>query len=181
VSIKIKIIMKKLFTVAVLTTLCFFSVEKINAQAFEKGQKNFSVGVGAGYGIGANATVDYGVSDLISVGIIGAVSSYSYGYGLLGSNFRLTYIGVGGRGAVHFGKYLKEIGINEEKLDPYIGGVGGVRLARYSSDYSSFYTEANVRPMIGGFLGARYYFKEKMAVYAEAGTPYSSLGISIKF
>lgn len=47
--------------------------ENIHAQSFEKGQKNFSVG----YGIGANATVDYGVSDLISIGIIGAVSSYS--------------------------------------------------------------------------------------------------------
>lgn len=173
--------MKKLLSFLFITALCFLYSENIHAQSFEKGQKNFSVGVGAGYGIGANATVDYGVSDLISIGVIGAVSSYSYGYGLLGSNFRLTYIGVGGRGAVHFGKYLKEIGINEEKLDPYIGGVGGVRLARYSSDYSSFYTEANVRPMIGGFIGARYYFKDKMAIYAEAGTPYSSLGISIKF
>jgi len=173
--------MKKLLTVALLIISCLLYSESTQAQSFEKGQKNFSVGVGAGYGIGANATVDYGVSDLISIGIIGAVSSYSYGYGLLGSNFRLTYIGVGGRGAVHFGKYLKEIGINEEKLDPYIGVVGGVRLAKYSSNYSTYYSEANVRPMIGGFIGARYYFKEKMAVYAEAGTPYSSLGISIKF
>lgn len=173
--------MKKSLTVAILTTLCFSFSEHANAQVFEKGQKNFSVGVGAGYGIGANATVDYGISDLISVGAIGAVSSYNYGYGLLGSNFRLTYIGVGGRVAAHLGKYLKEIGINEEKLDPYIGAVGGVRLARYSSDYSTIYNEANVRPMIGGFIGARYYFKEKMAIYAEGGTPYSSLGISIKF
>lgn len=173
--------MKKIFTVAILTTLCLLSVEKINAQAFEKGQKNLSVGVGVGYGIGANATVDYGISDIISVGIIGAVSSYNYGYGFIGSNFRITYISVGGRGAVHFGKYLKEIGINEEKLDPYIGGVGGVRLAKYGSNYSTYYTEADVRPMIGGFIGARYYFKEKMAIYAEGGTPYSSLGISIKF
>jgi hypothetical protein len=173
--------MKKLLSISFVIIACFFYSENTNAQSFEKGQKNFSVGVGAGYGIGANATVDYGVSDLISIGIIGAVSSYSYGYGLLGSNFRLTYIGVGGRGAVHFGKYLKEIGINEDKLDPYVGVVGGVRLAKYSSNYSSYYTDADLRPMIGGFIGARYYFKEKLAIYAEGGTPYSSLGISIKF
>ncbi len=173
--------MKKLLTITILTTICFLYLENVNGQVYRKGQKNFSIGVGAGYGLGANAAVDYGISDLISVGIIAGVSSYSYGYGLLGSNFRLTYIGVGGRGAVHFGKYLKEIGINEEKLDPYIGVIGGVRLARYGSEFSTYYTGSNVRPMIGGFLGARYYFKEKMAIFAEGGSPYSTLGISIKF
>lgn len=173
--------MKKLLTVSVMAIFCLFNSESANAQSFKKGQKNFSIGVGAGYGLGANAAVDYGISDLLSVGLIAGVSSYSYGYGLLGSNFRLTYIGVGGRGAVHFGKYLKEIGVNEEKLDPYIGVIGGVRLARYGSDYASYYTDSNVRPMIGGFLGARYYFKEKMAIYVEGGSPYSTLGISIKF
>jgi hypothetical protein len=172
--------MKKVLFVAVVAIFSFVFSEKAQAQSFAKGQKNFNIGVGFGYGLGANTSLDVAISDLLSVGVVGAFSSYSYGYGL-GSNFRLTYIGVGGRVAAHVGKYLKEIGINEEKLDPYVGAVGGVRLAKYSSAYSAYYNEASVRPMLGGFVGARYYFKEKMAVYAEGGFPYSNVGISIKF
>lgn len=171
--------MKKLFTVAILTTLCFLYSENINAQAFEKGQKNFSVGVGAGYGLGVNVGVDYGITDLISIGVIGAFSSRNYGY--LFDDYRVTYLSFGGRGALHFGKYLKEIGINEDKLDPYIGAVAGFRTVRYSDAYSSAYNGLNAGLMLGGYVGARYYIKEKIAIFAEGGVPYSTLGVSLKF
>lgn len=171
--------MKKVLFVAVVAILsCVFS-EKAQAQAFEKGQKNFSIGVGSGYGLGANASVDVGISDLLSVGVIGAFSSRSYGYVL--SDYRVTYIGVGGRVAAHVGKYLKELGINEDKLDPYVGAVGGFRAVKVGGAYSQYYTGTAAGLMLGGYAGARYYFKDKMAVYAEGGFPYSSVGISIKF
>lgn len=172
--------MKKLLTVAILTTLCFLYSENINAQTFEKGQKNFSIGVGVGYGLGANAAVDYGISDVLSIGVIGGYSSRSYGY-LSSFNYRVSYIGVAGRVAAHFGKYLKEVGINEEKLDPYIGAVGGFRTVNYSDDYSSYYSGRNAGIILGGVLGARYYIKDKIALYVEGGVPYSTAGISIKF
>ncbi len=171
--------MKKLLTIALFTISCLLYSESIQAQSFEKGQKNFSVGVGAGYGLGVNVGVDYAISDLLSIGAIGAFSSRSYGYVL--SNYRVTYLSVGGRAAVHFGKYLKEIGINEDKLDPYIGAVGGFRTVKYNDTYSSYYSGAAAGIMLGGYVGARYYIKEKLAVYAEGGVPYSSLGISLKF
>jgi hypothetical protein len=172
--------MKKVLFVAVVAIFsCVFS-EKAQAQSFQKGQKNFSIGVGSGYGLGANASVDVGVSDLLSIGVIGAFSSRSYGY-LLSSNYRVTYIGVGGRVAAHVGKYLKEIGINEEKLDPYVGAVGGFRAVKVGGEFAQYYSGTSAGIMLGGFVGARYYFKDKMAVYAEGGFPYSSVGISIKF
>ncbi len=175
-----KISMKKIISFTLLAVMfCAFS-EKAQAQAFEKGQKNFSIGVGYGYGLGANASVDVGISDLLSVGVIGAFSSRNYGY-LLSSNYRVTYIGVGGRVAAHVGKYLKDIGIDENKIDPYIGAVGGFRAVRYNNLYSNYYGGAAAGLMLGGFVGARYYFKDKMAVYVEGGVPYSSVGISLKF
>ena len=172
--------MKNLLLVAVLAVFsCIFS-ENAQAQAFEKGQKNFNIGVGFGYGLGANASVDVGISDLLSLGVVGAFSSRSYGYAF-SSNYRVTYIGVGGRVAAHVGKYLKEVGINEDKLDPYVGAVGGFRAVKYNDTYSSYYGGSSAGLMLGGFVGARYYFKEKMAVYVEGGFPYSTVGISFKF
>ena len=171
--------MKKLLLVAGLTVLCNIVSKNTQAQVFEKGQKNFNIGVGLGYGLGANASVDVAISDLLSVGVVGAFSSRSYGYVL--SNYRVTYIGVGGRVAAHVGKYLKEVGINEDKLDPYVGAVGGFRAVRYNDAYSSYYGGTRAGLMLGGFVGARYYFKDKMAVYAEGGFPYSTVGISFKF
>ncbi len=171
--------MKKLFSIAVIAILCCSFVENTQAQSFAKGQKNFSVGVGLGYGLGANAAVDFGISDLLSVGVVGAFSSRSYGY--LVNDYRVTYIGVGGRVAAHVGKYLKEIGINEDKLDPYVGAVGGFRIVKSNSSYYSYYSGTSGGILLGGFVGARYYFKEKMAVYVEGGFPYSTVGISLKF
>jgi hypothetical protein len=171
--------MKKLLSVAVLAFSCFIFTQNTQAQAFEKGQKNFNIGVGLGYGLGANASFDVAISDILSVGVVGAFSSRSYGYVL--SNYRVTYIGVGGRVAAHVGKYLKEVGINEDKLDPYVGVVGGFRAVKYNDAYSSYYGGTSAGIMLGGFVGARYYFKEKMAFYAEGGFPYSTVGISLKF
>lgn len=171
--------MKNLLFVAVLAVFtCIFS-ENVQAQAFEKGQKNFNVGVGFGYGLGANVSFDVAISDLLSVGAIGAFSSRNYGY-LLSSNYRVTYISVGGRVAAHVGKYLKDLGIDDNKIDPYIGAVGGFRTVKYNDTYSSYYSGTNAGLMLGGFVGARYYFKEKMAVYVEGGVPYSTIGLSFK-
>jgi hypothetical protein len=180
-SIKLKlIIMKKLLSVTVLAVFCFIFSENVQAQAFEKGQKNFNIGVGFGYGLGANASFDVAISDLLSVGAVGAFSSRRYGY-LLSSNYSVTYIGVGGRVAAHVGKYLKDLGIDDNKIDPYVGAVGGFRAVRYNDTYSSYYGGTSAGILLGGFVGARYYFKEKMAVYAEGGFPYSTVGISLKF
>lgn len=172
--------MKNVLSVIVIAILCCIFTENANAQAFEKGQKNFNIGVGFGYGLGANASVDVGITDILSVGAIGAFSTRSYGY-YLSSNYRVTYVGIGGRVAAHVGKYLKDLGIDDNKIDPYIGVVGGFRTVKYNDTYSSYYSGTRAGIMLGGFVGARYYFKEKMGIYVEGGVPYSTVGLTLKF
>jgi hypothetical protein len=171
--------MKKTISIFGLLMLsCVFSITA-NAQAFQKGTKNLSIGVGSGYGLGLNAGVDIGISDLVSVGAIGAFSSRNYGY--LTNDYRVTYVGIGGRAGVHFGKYLKDLGIDEDKFDPYVGLTAGFRTVKVGGTYSQYYSGVNGGIFFGGYGGVRYYFKEKLGIYAEGGFPYSSLGLTIKF
>lgn len=150
-----------------------------NAQAFSSGDKNFNIGVSSGYGLGLNASVDVGVSEMVSIGAIGAFSSRNYGY--LFDDYRVTYLGVGGRVGVHFGNYLKDLGIDESKIDPYVGLVAGFRAVKYSDAYSAYYNGTNAGLLFGAYGGVRYYFKEKLGLYVEGGFPYSSLGLTFKF
>ncbi|RFS15432.1 hypothetical protein [Emticicia sp. C21] len=169
--------MKKLLTIAAVAILCCIFAENTQAQAFQKGTKNLNVGLGLGYGVGANASFDVGVHELVSVGVGGAFSSRNYW------GYRTTYIGLGVRGAVHIGKFVNEaLSIDDNKFDPYVGLSGGLRIANYNDDYTNYYGNAtDLLISFGGYAGARYYFKEKLGVYAEAGFPYTSLGITLKF
>lgn len=172
--------MKKLLTLTAVAILCCIFAENTQAQAFQKGTKNLNVGLGLGYGVGANASFDVGVHELVSVGVGGAFSSRSYGY--LSGRFRTTYIGVGVRGAVHIGKFVNEaLSIDDSKFDPYVGLAGGFRIVDYNDAYSNYYGGAAAGIYFGGYAGARYYFKDKLGVYAEAGFPYTSLGVTFKF
>lgn len=167
--------MKKL-----LFTVCMLVALQSMGQGFEKGTKNFNLGVGAGYGIGVNASLDVGIHEIVSVGLVGSFSTRSYG--VLGYNWRTNYIAAGARVAAHIGKYInKPLGIAESKLDPYFGLSGGIRRVSYNDTYSSYYDGATNGIFIGGFVGARYALKSNLGVYAEAGTPFSSVGITLKF
>ncbi|MBA4851911.1 hypothetical protein [Emticicia sp. BO119] len=173
--------MKKLLTITAVAMLCCIFAENTQAQAFQKGTKNLNVGLGLGYGVGLNASVDVGIHELISVGAIGAFSSRNYSY-YLADNFRVTYIAIGARGAVHIGKFVNEaLSIDDDKFDPYIGLSGGFRMVKYNDAYSTYYGGTSAGIFFGGYAGARYYFKDKLGVYAEAGFPYTSLGITLKF
>ena len=172
--------MKKLLIVAVLALICCTFTQNVHAQAFDKGVKNLNLGLGLGYGLGVNASFDVGVSDIISVGAVGAFSSRNYGY--LVNDYRVTYIGVGVRGAAHFGKFINDgLGIDNNKFDPYAGLVLGFRAVKYNDSYSSYYNGTAAGALFGLYVGGRYYFKDKFGVYLEGGFPYSSLGVTFKF
>lgn len=170
--------MRKLLTTTAVAILCCIFAENTQAQAFQKGTKNLNVGLGLGYGIGLNASVDVGVHELISIGAIGGYNSRNYAFG----DFRISSIGLGVRGAVHLGKFVNEaIGVDDNKFDPYVGVMAGYRMVRYNDSYSSFYSGNSSYIMGGGYAGTRYYFKEKLGVYAEIGWPYTSFGVTFKF
>ncbi len=172
--------MRKLLTTTAVAILCCIFAENTQAQAFQKGTKNLNAGLALGYGIGINASVDVGIHELISVGAVGAFTTSNYGYGY--GHFRRNSIAFGVRGAVHIGKFVNEaIGIDDNKFDPYVGVTGGFRIVKYDDAYSNFYSGVGTGIIGGAYAGARYYFKEKLGVYAEAGFPYTSIGVTLKF
>ncbi|GAB3521054.1 hypothetical protein [Emticicia fontis] len=173
--------MKNLLRLTAVAILCCIFAENTQAQAFQKGTKNLNVGLGLGYGVGLNASVDVGIHELVSIGAIGAFSSRNYSY-YLADNYRVTYIGLAGRGAVHLGKFVNEaLSLDDNKFDPYVGIALGFRMVKYSDAYSQYYGGASAGVLYGGYAGARYYFKERLGAYAELGFPYTSVGITFKF
>ncbi|WP_337042991.1 hypothetical protein [Emticicia sp. 17c] len=174
--------MKNLFKITAVAIMCLFFAENTQAQAFDKGTKNLNVGLGLGYGIGVNASFDVGIHELISVGVMGGYNVRHYGFGW--GNYNVSSTAVGARGALHFGKFVNEaLNIDDNKFDPYVGIGLGVKIQKYSDSYTNYYNYSSTytNPVYIGYLGARYYFKEKLGVYAELGFPYNSFGVTFKF
>lgn len=127
-----------------------------NAQAWTgKGDQKVQLGLSAwGYGTGITGTYDYGLNKLISVGA--GANAYFSGYK---NNDKDNRVFVFGRLNFH----LKEALDLPEKLDIY----PGVDLGVVGRDFG-----------IGAHIGARYFFTEKVGVFAEVGNN-GSLGVSI--
>lgn len=129
-----------------------------NAQAYTgKGDQKVNLGLNAyGYGTGITATYDYGLNELISVG--GGANAYFDGYK---DNNKDNRVFVFGRVNFHLSEALEL----PEKLDIY----PGVNLGVLGKDFG-----------IGAHIGARYFFTEKIGVFAEVGNN-GSLGVSFNF
>jgi hypothetical protein len=149
------------------------------SQTFEKGTKTANLGVGLGYGgLGVLGSAEVALVDDVSVGVVGGVLRRNYGY--FGSSWGVNYIVVGGRGSYHFNKILKEFDVVVDKLDPYVGVMLGFRGVTYNNGFAG-YNGLNAGPTYGGYLGARYQFKQKLGVMVELGAPFSTGGITFKF
>ncbi|RXM50989.1 MULTISPECIES: DUF6646 family protein [unclassified Chryseobacterium] len=143
--------MKKL----VFMVLMFFFGITANAQAWTgKGDQKVQLGLSAwGYGTGITGTYDYGLNKLISVGagLNGYFSNYK-------NNDKDNRVFVFGRLNFH----LQEALNLPPKLDIYPGVDVGV----VGKDFG-----------IGAHIGARYFFTERIGVFAEVGNN-GSLGVS---
>jgi hypothetical protein len=159
------------------TILIFLISTNLYAQKFAKGSKVVNLGVGYIYGPGVAASAEFAVADDISVGAVAGFSRYSFGY--LASNYSSNYILIGGRGSYHLNTILSDAGVKLDKFDVYIGLSGGFQKYIYTGDLS-FYAGRTGNIFIGGHGGIRYQFKEKLALYAEGGSPFSTVGISFK-
>ena len=192
--------MKKILLVL---AICFagVSVSKAQDDVFTKGDKVLHVGVGLGSylgGTGYKSSIppivisgEYGLTDALIkktgkgyVGVGGylAYSSNKYSWGDWEGHdvgWKYTYIIVGARGAFHY-QFIP-------KLDTYAGVMLGYNIAS-SSAYGSSGWSSNYSNSVGGFTysgfaGARYYFKDSFAAFAEVGYGIAALelGIAIKF
>jgi hypothetical protein len=144
--------MKKL----VFMLMLIFAGTTISAQAWTgKGDQKINAGLSAwGYGTGITGTYDYGLNQLISVGagLNGYFSNYK-------DNDNDNSVFIFGRLNFH----LKDALQLPEKLDIYPGIDVGV----VGRDFG-----------LGAHIGARYFFTERIGVFAEVGNN-GSLGVSI--
>lgn len=143
--------MKKL----VFMMMIFFFGATANAQAWTgKGDQKVQLGLSAwGYGTGITGTYDYGLNKLISVGagLNGYFSNYK-------NNDKDNRVFVFGRLNFH----LQEALNLPAKWDIY----PGVDVGAVGKDFG-----------IGAHIGARYFFTERIGVFAEVGNN-GSLGVS---
>lgn len=126
-----------------------------NAQAYTgKGDQKIQLGLSAwGYGTGVTGTYDYGLNKLVSVGA--GLNAY---FGDYKDNDKDNRVFIFGR--VNF--HLQEALDLPAKWDIYPGVDVGV----LGNDFG-----------IGAHIGARYFFTEKVGVFAEVGNN-GSIGVS---
>ena len=151
-NLKLKSMKKLVFMLMV------FAGVAVSAQAYTgKGDQKVNLGLNAwGYGTGITATYEYGLNQLISVGA--GANAYFDGYK---DNNKDNRVFIFGRVNFHLNEALEL----PEKLDIY----PGVDLGVLGRDFG-----------IGAHIGARYFFTEKVGVFAEVGNN-GSLGVSFNF
>jgi hypothetical protein len=176
----------------VIIALIFISIISLNAQTFKKDNfvGNLTIGFGnALYGSAYSSSFppiaisgDYGIVDNVfdkgTIGIGGLIgytsskqniySDYSWSY---------TSIVIGPRGTIHY-PFV-------DKLDTYAGLMIGYDIVSasstgYNDGYN--YTASGSVAIFAGFVGARYYFNDKIAGVCELGfgIAYFNIGISYK-
>lgn len=176
--------------VSLIFAVMMISLAASSQNTFTKGDKVLNVGVGFGtYGDYGKTTIppvsvsleycakDNLFNDKSSLGIGGYAGYHSSKYDLAGEwGYKYSNFILGARGILHY-QFI-------DKLDTYWGLLLGYDIASakfYGSDiYDSGASE------VGGliystFLGARYYFNEKIAVNAELGYGIATFHIGISY
>lgn len=172
------------------------SIQETNAQYFSVGDKVVSAGIGlgstlytgSGYKVGIPPiaiTGEYGFKDDIGPGVIGIggilgynTTKYEYGWTGYSYSWKYTSIIIGARGTYHMELV--------DELDTY-GGIGlyfNSVSSKYTGDntYVGNYSAVGSKLGFSIFAGARYYFKDNLAVFGELGysIAYLTLGVSMK-
>lgn len=169
------------------------------AQVFSKGVGHLNLGVGIGgylsyayFGdFSSTPTIfisyDHGIVDGLGPGNLGIggfvgykSSTYNYNYGGYGDKGTWTDIVIGARGNYH---YI----LDNEKIDLYGGLSLGLVMQSYkfTSDnpyYTGFNYDTNSSFVYYAFnVGGKYFFTEKLGVFAELGydVSYVKLGLTL--
>jgi hypothetical protein len=177
--------MKKLIALSFIVLFVAFSGR---SQSFEKGDIVLNAGFGIGHtygtygGVSPSITVtgERGFWEIGDVGVIaiGALLGYQHsGYHYFGVDYSWSNFYFGARGLFHFTI------IPVEKLDVYAGIGAGLRIDSEPDWGYNYNPGASFGPYGGVFAGARYYFTDKFAAFAELGYEVSwlKLGVAFKF
>ncbi|TAH40566.1 MAG: OmpA family protein [Bacteroidetes bacterium] len=172
--------------------------------AFDVGSN--TLGFALGTGVNYNYYGNYGFSPTFAIifdhgtrsiywgtigigGIVGYRSTtYNYSYGEYKAKW--TNILVAFRGTYH----ITLLASKNNKFDPYIGIMAGVRINTYKDTYYDWYYSNygyryssyrynNVNALTGGFIGAKYNFAKTFGVFAEVGydITVAKFGLNLNF
>jgi len=173
--------------ITLLLVAFLFAFTFLSAQAQDNGQGiRINAGIGLGVynagGIPIGASVEVGIKNNIAVG--GFVDYAHYGRNYLGYKWSYNFIYLGGRASYHLGDLLKELGMPEDKFDPYAGLSLGVRTVSYKDNagYEDYVSPYSTGVFLGGHVGTRYFFSDKVGGFAEVGYGVSALrlGLTVK-
>jgi hypothetical protein len=184
--------MKKLLTIS---AILFFSISALQAQEsmFNLGDKVISAGIGFGSTLYTGSYYTHGVppislsyeqaikDEVLEKGVIGVggwLGYTSYKYDYLGWGYKYSDFIIGALGAFHYPLV--------DKLDTYVGvGLGynivsAKEFGTLSGEWD--YNVSSGGVVFAGMVGARYYFADKFAVFAQAGygISYFTVGVSIR-
>jgi outer membrane protein W len=124
--------------------------------------------------INPSVSVEYGITDQISVGGAANLSTVKFNY--TGGSTRYTGVYFGAKGSYHF--------LTSDKLDPYAGiSLGYVAVSAKDNTPAINAVKASGLGW-GAHVGARYYFQPNIGAYAELGaTSFAvlNLGVAFKF
>jgi hypothetical protein len=185
--------MKKLLA---LPLIAFFALSQLSAQdpIFLKGDKVLNLGLGLGSSLYTgsfykmqvpplSASLEVGLVDEIidkgSIGVGPYLGFASYKWEYSGWGYKYTNFIIGGRGNFHY-PFI-------DKLDTYTGLLVGFNIVS-SSEFGNLvpgydYSTASSGLVWSWFIGARYYFTDKIAGMVELGygIAYLNLGVAMKF
>jgi len=185
--------MKKLLAIV---AVVFFSLSALQAQEsmFNLGDKVVSAGIGFGSTLYTSGTyisrgvppislsyeqaVKDGILDKGVIGVGGWVGYTSYKYQVLDWGYKYSNIIFGVMGAFHYPLV--------DKLDTYAGiglGYNIVSANEFGINSGIEYNVSGSSIVFAGMIGARYYFTDQIAVFAQAGygIAYFTVGASFRF
>jgi len=177
-----------------LVTIFVFGFLLANAQVVVKGEKLVNLGIGFGTALysgggykGSVPPISGSLEVIIKDGIFdgnGAVglggylgyAAYKWNYSMYDYGWKYSNIIIGPRAYVHYNLM--------ENLDTYAGAMLGYNIvsSKWTGSGSSIGNASSGGAIFSGFLGARYFFNEKLAAMAEIGSgiAYLNLGIALK-
>lgn len=177
-------ILYRFVPILVVATLLAVPAGAASQSAFGKSQRFLGAHIGMS---GVGSTAAYGVNGEMAynehIGIGAWADTWSYGQSfgtVLGSyDWNVRYIALAGTGSYHFPVKT------QPKLDPFLGAALGYYVVHTSvsgSGVAGSYGGSGSRVFLGGFGGARYFFKPNIAGVARAGfgANYLTLGVDWK-
>lgn len=174
--------MKKVFFVLFICLAANFTY----AQAFQKGTNVINAGVGFGTNLGGlgnarpavSLSFEHGTWDIGGPGVIslgGYIGNTGYSYKEAGYKQTWNYTIVGIRSAYHYN------GIENPNLGLYGGLMLSYNIASYKAEGYDGPNNFNGGLGFNGFIGGRYFFNNKLGIYAELGYGVSTLNAGVAF